>query len=82
MINKINLYKLYFFSFLFFILFNLYESTFRFSVIISIYNTGKYLDDSIGSLLNQSINFNENIQIAQIIAKKSALITEINTLKI
>ena len=63
MINKINLYKLYFFSLLFFILFNLYESTFRFSVIISIYNTGKYLDDSIGSLLNQSINFNENIQI-------------------
>ena len=35
---------------------------FIFSVIISIFNTGRYLDDSIGSLLNQSIGF-ENIQI-------------------
>ena len=33
-----------------------------FSVIIAIYNTGKYLDDSIGSLLNQTIGF-EKIQI-------------------
>ena len=28
-----------------------------FSIIISIYNTGRYLDDSIGSLLNQTIGF-------------------------
>ena len=63
MINKIKIYKLYVFSLLFFRLFDLYENTFLFSVIISIYNTGKYLDDSIGSLLNQSINFYENIQI-------------------
>ena len=35
---------------------------FTFSVIMAIYNTGRYLDDSIGSLLNQTINFNE-IQI-------------------
>ena len=35
---------------------------FYFSVIISIYNTGRYLDDSIGSLINQTIGF-ENIQI-------------------
>ena len=33
-----------------------------FSVIISIFNTGRYLDDSIGSLLNQTIGF-KNIQI-------------------
>ena len=63
MINKISLCKLYNFYFLLFILFKHYESTFHFSVIMSIYNTGKYLDDSIGSLLNQSINFNENIQL-------------------
>jgi len=35
---------------------------FIFSVIISIYNTARYLDDSIGSLLNQTIGF-EHIQI-------------------
>ena len=29
---------------------------------MAIYNTGRYLDDSIGSLLNQTINF-DNIQI-------------------
>ena len=38
------------------------EKCFLFSVIISIYNTGRYLDDSIGSLINQTINF-ENIQV-------------------
>ena len=35
---------------------------FIFSVIIAIYNTGRYLNDSIGSLLNQTIGIN-NIQI-------------------
>lgn len=36
-----------------------FETSFLFSVIIAIYNTGRYLDDSIGSLINQTIGFNE-----------------------
>ena len=44
------------------ILFNQRKSSFLFSVIISIYNTGRYLDDSIGSLINQTIGY-EKIQI-------------------
>ena len=39
-----------------------FSKKFLFSVIISIYNTGRYLDDSIGSLLKQTLPFNE-IQI-------------------
>ena len=39
------------------------EKKFLFSVIISIYNAAKYLDDSINSLLNQTIGFEKNIQI-------------------
>ena len=35
---------------------------FLFSVIMAIYNTGKYLDDSIGSIINQTIGF-EKIQL-------------------
>ena len=44
------------------ILCNQRNSSFLFSVIISIYNTGRYLDDSIGSLINQTIGY-EKIQI-------------------
>ena len=36
---------------------------FLFSVIMAIYNTGRYLEDSINSLLNQTINFELYIQI-------------------
>lgn len=32
---------------------------FNFSVIMAIYNTGRYLDESIGSLINQTIGFKE-----------------------
>ena len=32
---------------------------FTFSVIMAIYNTGRYLDESIGSLINQTIGFDK-----------------------
>ena len=40
-----------------------HEHTFLFSVVMSIYNKGQYLDESIGSLLNQTVNFEKNIQL-------------------
>ena len=63
MIIKIDIYKYYICYLLISSLINFSKNNFLFSVIISIYNTGKYLDDSIGSLLNQTINFYEYIQI-------------------
>ena len=39
------------------------KKKFLFSVIMAIYNTGRYLNDSINSLLNQTINFEKNIQL-------------------
>ena len=57
--NKVN--KIFFFLYLLVIKIA-YSNKFLFSVIISIYNTGRYLDDSIGSILNQTIGINQ-IQI-------------------
>ena len=56
-----NKYKTFFFLIYLFINFTNVEN-FIFSVIISIYNTAKYLDDSLSSLFNQTVGFN-NIQI-------------------
>ena len=45
-----------------FIMFIAKIKSFLFSVIMPIYNTGRYLDESISSIINQTIGF-ENIQI-------------------
>jgi len=39
------------------------KKCYLFSVIMAIYNTGRYLEDSINSLVNQTINFEKNIQL-------------------
>ena len=36
---------------------------FKFTVIIPVYNTEKYVEDTILSVINQTIGFEENIQI-------------------
>ena len=41
----------------------IFSKCYLFSVIMAIYNTGRYLNDSINSLINQTINFKKNIQI-------------------
>ena len=38
------------------------KNPYLFSVIISIYNSGRYLEETIGSIINQTIGF-EKIQI-------------------
>ncbi len=52
-----NLYLLFIFLSI-----NIQIKCYIFSVVISIFNTGKYLNESIGSLLNQSIGY-DDIQI-------------------
>ena len=39
------------------------EYKYKFSVVIPIYNVEKYLEETIESIINQSIGFEENIQI-------------------
>lgn len=39
------------------------DKTFTFSIVIAIYNTGKYLQEAIDSILNQSLNFEEHVQL-------------------
>ena len=58
--KKNNLFKFYIYIFIFYILSTV--KCYLFSVIIPIYNTAKFLDESIGSILNQTIGF-ENIQL-------------------
>ena len=53
-----NIFAIILFSSSIILQFNCYS----FSVIMAIYNTGRYLDKSIGSLLNQTIGYKE-IQI-------------------
>ena len=61
LIIKNKKYRLLIFSFLFFH-HSVFVKSFLFSVIISIYNTGRYIDESINSLINQTIGF-EYIQV-------------------
>lgn len=39
------------------------KNNYKFSVIMPIYNTARYLDESIGSIINQTIGFEDNIQL-------------------
>jgi glycosyltransferase involved in cell wall biosynthesis len=39
------------------------SNTKKFSIIIPIYNTGKYLQSAINSLVNQTLDFNDNVEI-------------------
>ena len=58
--DKNQLIKFYIYIFIFYV-----SSTVKcylFSVIIPIYNTARYLDESIGSILKQTIGF-DNIQL-------------------
>ena len=54
------------FNYIFFLSINIIifssAKCYLFSVIMAIYNTGRYLDDSIGSIVNQTIGFT-NIQL-------------------
>ncbi|AWX32300.1 glycosyltransferase [Methanosphaera sp. BMS] len=36
---------------------------FKFSIVMAVYNTEKYLEESIDSLIQQTINFTENVQL-------------------
>ena len=40
-----------------------FETKFKFSIIMAVFNTEKYLVDAIDSLINQTLGFKENIQL-------------------
>lgn len=42
---------------------NIMNYQFKFSIIIAIYNTGEYLYQSLDSVINQTLNFEENVQL-------------------
>lgn len=42
---------------------NIFNRKYKFSVIIPIYNTASYLEDAIESIIDQTIGFEENIQL-------------------
>ena len=39
------------------------KNKYKFSVIIPVYNVEKYLDETVGSVINQTIGFEDNIQL-------------------
>ena len=39
------------------------KKQFKFSIIVSIYNVEKYIKEAIDSLINQTIGFEENVQL-------------------
>lgn len=39
------------------------ENKFKFSIILSIYNVDLYLEEAIDSIINQSIGFEDNVQL-------------------
>lgn len=39
------------------------ENDFKFSIIMSIYNVGEYLEEAVDSVINQTIGFEDNVQI-------------------
>ncbi|MDR1018174.1 MAG: bifunctional glycosyltransferase family 2 protein/CDP-glycerol:glycerophosphate glycerophosphotransferase [Lachnospiraceae bacterium] len=42
------------------------EYDFKFSVVMAVYNVEKYLDEAVESLVNQTIGFEENIQLIMV----------------
>lgn len=39
------------------------KRNFKFSIIMSVYNVEKYIDDAVNSIVNQTLNFKENVEI-------------------
>ena len=39
------------------------ENKFTFSIVMAVYNVEDYINEAIDSVLNQSLNFEENVQL-------------------